>query len=267
MHSSNASITDEVLRPGAVPLWEVPGWFERFGLTAGVTGRGAGQDPFDLGLGTDRPVGEVMERWRAFRAAFPGFPSQILSRQVHGTRVAWHRRSPPGWLLLDGFDGHATASAGRLLLVTVADCVPVYLAAPRHGAAALLHAGWRGVAGGIVAAGVNLLAERTGAGPAEMILHAGIAISGPQYPVGREVLAALGIGAAAAGPGPWTVDLRALIAAQAEQLGIGVVSMSGHCTARDGERFFSHRRSAGRDGRMVAWLGIVPRWPPRADAG
>ncbi len=250
------STTDEVRRPGPLPLWEVPGWREQFGITAGITGRGEEQLPFDLGLGGAAPVGAVMERWRAFRGAHPGFEAAIISRQVHGRSVAWHDSPPAGWLVMEGHDGHATTSPGVLLLVTVADCVPLYLAAPGRRAVAILHAGWRGVAGGILAAGTELLARQSGATPEEMVLHAGVAISGAHYPVGADVLEALGAAGEVAGAGPWHVDLRRIVARQAAALGIGTVSVSGHCTAAEADRFFSHRRSGGIDGRMVAWIGL-----------
>ncbi len=58
------------------------------------------------------------------------------------------------------------------------------------------------------------------------------------------------------GPGPWHLDLRDVLAGQAEDLGIGTVTRSGHCSAAAADRFFSHRRSGGTDGRMVAYLGF-----------
>ena len=119
---------------GAVPLWEVPGWRERFGVTAGITGRATDPAaPFDLGLWTDEPVGQVMARWRRFRSgASRSFQRQVLAHQVHGTNACCgtsQRRR--GWTILEGADGHATRGPGCLLLITVADCVPVYLVAPR----------------------------------------------------------------------------------------------------------------------------------------
>lgn len=247
--------TDERRLPGEVPRWEVPGWRERFGVIAGITGRGEGDAPFDLGLWTDQPVGAVMRRWRTFRQAIPECRTQVMAHQVHGAEVCWHVQPGPGWTLLEGVDGHATATRGVLLLVTVADCVPVYLVAPAHGAVALLHAGWRGTAAGILERGVALLTGATGADPGDLVMHAGVAISGPCYEVGAEVMA--GVGQPAPGDGPWHLDLRGVLAEQAHGLGIGEVTRSGHCTARDAEHFFSHRRSGGRDGRMVAYLG----WP------
>jgi copper oxidase (laccase) domain-containing protein len=85
-------------------------------------------------------------------------------------------------------------------------------------------------------------------------MHAGVAISGPCYEVGAEVMA--GVGQPASGPGPWHLDLRAVLAQQAARLGIGTVSCSRHCTSRENELFFSHRASGGHDGRMVAYLGM-----------
>src|SRR2546422_7393459 len=95
-----------------------------------------------------------MTRWRVLRAAFqPAFPAVVLSHQIHGTAVQWHRAGQDGWLILDGVDGHATRTPGVLLTVTVADCVPVYLIAPQKRVVALLHAGRRGTAGGGAAPG------------------------------------------------------------------------------------------------------------------
>jgi polyphenol oxidase len=117
-------------------------------VVAGVTGRGGlPEGDFDLGLWTSQPVGEVLGRWRRFLRAEPGFTGAVLGHQIHGRNVVWHSSPPSGWRQLGGVDGHATATAGLLLLVTVADCVPVYLVDPLNRAVGLLHAGWRGIAG------------------------------------------------------------------------------------------------------------------------
>ncbi|MCL4867199.1 MAG: hypothetical protein KJZ47_15000, partial [Gemmatimonadales bacterium] len=95
-------VASEVPLAGAVPRWEVPGWRERFGVVAGVTGRGDGTAGagFDLGLWTGEPVGQVHERWRDFLRAEPGFPGAVLSHQVHGTAIAQHSERHQGWTLL-----------------------------------------------------------------------------------------------------------------------------------------------------------------------
>ncbi|HSE67963.1 MAG TPA: laccase domain-containing protein, partial [Gemmatimonadales bacterium] len=112
---------------GPIPRFAVPGWRERFGVVAGITGRGEQEGRgFDLGLWTDSPVNEVMTRWRAFRQAEPGFEATVLGNQVHQTAVQFHG-SGKGWIQIEGLDGHATTTRGVLLTVTVADCIPVYL--------------------------------------------------------------------------------------------------------------------------------------------
>jgi purine-nucleoside/S-methyl-5'-thioadenosine phosphorylase / adenosine deaminase len=235
----------------AVPRVELAEWAARFGLVAGVTTRLGG---YSLGLWSDEPVGQVMTRWRAFRRAMePGFPTLVLGHQVHGTGVQWHEGLPAGWLLLDGVDGHVTAQAGVLLAVTVADCIPVYLAVPDRGIVALLHAGWRGVAGGILEQGVEVIVEHAKVSRRSIVMHCGIGICGNCYEVGSEVAEQLNGRPGEAGQSH--VDLRSLLAARATNLGIRDTTISTFCTAHHTDRFFSHRASGGRDGRMVAYLG------------
>jgi hypothetical protein len=250
----NAEPVRELPVPGSVPRFEVPGWRARYGVAAGITGRGGAVGRgFDLGLWTDAPVGEVMSRWRAFRHA-EGFRATILGNQVHQTRVAWHEDGT-GWIQIEGVDGHATRRPGLLLTVTVADCIPVYLIDPVSRAVALLHSGWRGTAGRILERGVELLVERAGAAASDIVMHCGVGICGECYEVGSEVMTGCGI--EPVGPGPWHVDLRAVLADQAWGLGIRQISTSQFCSGHDRPLFHSHRASAGRDGRMVAYLGLI----------
>jgi YfiH family protein len=233
-----------------VPRVEVAEWWKRFGLVAGVTTRELG---FNLGLWSGEPSGQVMTRWRAFRAALASrFPSIILGHQVHGAEMRWQERTPAGWLLLEGIDGHATADAGVLLTVTVADCIPVYLAAPDRGVLALLHAGWRGVAADILERAIVFLQARAPVLPSDIIMHCGIGVCGTCYEVGSEVAARV---TREMTNGPTHVDLRGVLVARARALGIREVSRSPYCTVHDHDRFYSHRASGGQDGRMVAYLG------------
>jgi len=234
--------------PGPIPRYEVPGWRERFGVAAGNTGR-----DFDLGLWTERPVGEVMRRWSAFQAAEPGFSATVLGHQVHGASVAVHQGGA-GWIQLPGIDGHVTTSRGVLLTVTVADCIPVFLVDPVRQAVALLHSGWRGTAAGILPLGVQRLREVAGSTTEDIVMHCGVGICGVCYEVGSEVMSGCGI--AVEGPGPWYLDLRQVLVEQGRSLGLSDISSSGWCTAHDTDRFYSHRASRGRDGRMVAYLGF-----------
>jgi len=239
---------------GPVPRFLLDDWRERFGVAAGITGRGdGGGRGFDLGLWTEASVGDVMGRWRQFRSAEPGFTAVVLGTQVHGSEVAWHDRVS-GWLQVDGVDGHATATPGLLLTVTLADCIPVYLAAPRERAVALLHSGWRGTAAGILERGVELLASRAKCSPSDIVMHCGVGICGECYEVGPEVLE--GVGLRGDGRGPWKLDLRERIADQGARLGLGEITTSSWCSAHHRPLFYSHRGSGGSDGRMVAYLGI-----------
>jgi len=253
--TGNVEPIRELPLPGAVPRFEIPGWRARYGVVAGITGRGDAQGRgFDLGLWTDAPVGEVMTRWRAFRQAEPGFRATILGNQVHQTRVAWHEDGA-GWIQLEGVDGHATRTPGLLLTVTVADCIPVYLVDPVARSVALLHSGWRGTAARILDRGVELLVERSGSTVSNIAIHCGVGICGECYEVGSEVMA--GCGLEPVGPGPWHADLRAVLIDQARNLGLTKISTSQFCSGHDRPRFYSHRASGGTDGRMVAYLGLL----------
>jgi YfiH family protein len=248
------AVLSEQARPGDVPRFELDEWAERFGVTAGITARGDGPGRgFDLGLWTDAPAGEVMGRWRAFRSAIPGFSGVVLGTQVHRTDVVWHDHLT-GWVQLEGVDGHATATPGLLLTVTVADCIPVYLVAPEKRVVALLHAGWRGTAAGILSRGLEVLKEHAGIEPGDLVMHSGVGICGACYEVGPEVLEALNL--RGDDRGPWHVDLRERLAEQAEDAGIAEVTVSSWCSAHHRPLFYSHRASKGSDGRMVAYLGI-----------
>jgi purine-nucleoside/S-methyl-5'-thioadenosine phosphorylase / adenosine deaminase len=250
------TIVREVPVPGTLPLYDLPDW-RRHGVVAGITGRGG--EPgrgFDLGLWTDAPVAEVMSRWRAFRRALPGFDAVVLGNQVHGVVVETVGPSR-GWIQIEGVDGWVTTTPGVLLTVTIADCIPVYLVVPGRGVA-LLHAGWRGTAAGILRTGLERLLAVTGGAVGGVIMHCGIGICGGCYEVGSEVMT--GCGAPAQGPGPWHLDLRARLAEQAAGLGLDTITVSGWCSAHDRDSFYSHRASRGTDGRMVAYLGM-----PRSD--
>ena len=250
MSGVGVEVGEVPVRDATVPRVELADWAERFGLVAGVTLR-----PMSFGLWTEEQVGQVMSRWRAFCALFaPRFPTIVLSHQVHGSAVRWHdaRTLGEGWLVLDGLDGHATADRGVLLTITVADCIPVYLAVPEKGAVALLHAGWRGTAAKVLERGVDILKWRGFARASDIVMHCGVGICGNCYEVGSEVAAQFGLSSTAAAV---KLDLREVLAAQARALGIKDVSISPWCTADDRDRFFSHRASGGRDGRMVAYLG------------
>ncbi len=216
---------------------------------------------FDLGLRGREPVGEVMARWDRFRAAFSGFQAFRSGHQVHGTTVLRHQgEGPPGWTITEGVDGHVTDAPGILLLVTVADCIPVFLFDPVARVAGLMHAGWRGTAGGIFGVGLEMM-SRCGADVENTVMHCGVGICGGCYEVGSEVADALGLATAGDG-GRVTVDLRARLVEEGSRAGIRKISVAPECSREREDRFFSHRRGGVGEGRMVAFLGMPRRRSP-----
>jgi polyphenol oxidase len=205
-----------------------------------TTRRGGVSDgPFaslNLGLWTD----DERERVRENRARVERLSGGRLAqaRQVHGTDVV---EADPETVV--DADGQFTAERGVAPMALVADCVPIALVAPEG--VGMLHAGWRGLAGGVVANGVAALralgAERIAAaiGPG----------AGPCcYEVGEEVHAAFGTSAR-------TLDLKAIARERLAAAGVETVHDCGLCTMHDPERFFSHRRDRGVTGRQagVVW--------------
>jgi hypothetical protein len=240
---------------GAVPTFAVPEWETRFRVRAGITARSHGPRVMDFRLPNGAEADAPREPWPALLAEI-GFRRVAVARQVHHNRMVWHESGDPGpgWFVPDGVDGHATAAAGLLLAVTVADCIPVYLVDPVRRQVALVHAGWRGTAAGILFEAVKLLEVR-GSPACDLVMHCGIGICGLCYEVGEEVFRACG------GPGPVGdrgLDLRGVLVAQGRTLGIGSISRSQFCSAHDRPLFHSHRASAGADGRMAAYLGLLP---------
>src|SRR5689334_24049428 len=130
----------------------VPG-FEDFGVRAFTTTRLVGS----FGLQTDEPVGVVMGRWAALRRELRSSgPRFATASQVHGATVLEHRPGWTGWIRADDADGHVSMERGTGVAVTIADCVPVFIAHP-SGAIATLHSGWRGTAARIVERGIDVL--------------------------------------------------------------------------------------------------------------
>lgn len=223
------------------PVEPVEG-FEAFGVTAFTTTREAGT----FGLSSADPMGEVMTRWRLLFNDLAGDAYGIgVAPQEHGDAVLAHATPWQGILITPPADGHATLERGVALAVTVADCIPIFLAHP-SGAVAILHAGWRGVVAKIVHAGIRTLG-RAGIPPDELHMHLGPAICGRCYEVSAEVRAQL-TGETANRPGH--VDLRALVAEDAAAAGVRAISVSPYCTRCDNDRFFSHR--AGDAGRQLS---------------
>jgi YfiH family protein len=216
---------------------DLPGGSVLFTTRRGGVSRGAFAT-LNLGPYTDDDPAHVAENQRRV-AARAGAGELLHGRQVHGTRVSVDGN---GW---KEADGQATARRGAAPIVFVADCLPVALVAP--GAVAMLHAGWRGLAGGILAAGVA--AVRRLATGAPVAAAVGPGACGSCYEVGDDVRAAFGTSGR-------TVDLKAIARGQLAAAGVDDVHDTGLCTlCGDPGLFFSHRRDGGTTGRQagLAW--------------
>ena len=244
-------ITESILTTG-VPEWEIRLPWLRAGTTRRERGTAFGEAPGPAS-------GEATRKNSADGAAEAllagGWRSVVRSRQVHGAVTRVHSELPRGECLAGDGDGHATRKAGLLLAVTLADCVPVFVADPVQRAVALLHAGWRGTAAGVVEEGLTVMGGAFGSDPADLFVHLGPAICGRCYEVGPEVFRALG---EVPPDAPAPIDLRRVIRRRALAAGVDAVrlTISGECTLCGDGRYFSHRR--GDTGRHLGFIGVRP---------
>ena len=234
-----------------------PEWPAPPGVRAAFTLRtgGVSAPPFDS-FNCAAHVGDAPEAVARNRAllreqlGLPGEPAWL--EQVHGCRAA----ALEGGGASGPADAAVTREPGRICVVQVADCLPVLLAARDGSGVGAAHAGWRGLAAGVLESAVRAL----GAEPAEVLAWLGPAIGPRHFEVGAEVraafLAADPAAAAAFVPNPrgrWQCDLYGLARQRLAALGVAQVYGGGWCTYADAARFFSYRRD-GRCGRMAALI-------------
>ena len=238
-----------------VPQWPAPAAVRAaFTLRAG----GVSAAPYDsLNLGTHVGDGAaaVAENRRRVRRQLQLPQEPAWLEQVHGSDVA-DVDAPAG--APARADAALARRAGRVCAVQVADCLAVLLAARDASAVAVAHAGWRGLAAGVLEATVAALGGAAG----DLIAWLGPAISQPHFEVGAEVrdaFIARDPGASGAftanARGRWQCDLAALARRRLGALGVTAISGGSWCTYADPARCFSFRRD-GRCGRMAAliWL-------------
>jgi polyphenol oxidase len=219
---------------------------------------GVSEGPYEslnLGILTDDDPANVKEN-RRLAAGHAGVDGDRIAMgwQVHGSDLReWTEPQPeraysePG-RTLEQVDGHLTGEPGLGLLVLVADCSPVALSDGDQ--AAMLHCGWRPLAGGIVEKAL----ARFSSPPAAAV---GPGIGGCCYEVGEDVLEAFAdIEGAASGR---MLDLRVVIAAKLAAAGVTDVQHVDRCTSCEPELYFSHRRDGGVTGRQA---GIIVRDGP-----
>ena len=242
------------------PDWLVPDW--RDSAAAGVMttrrgGRSAGAfESMNLreGLGDDDAA---VRHNLALLERSMGVPPVWLE-QVHGARVVRldARDAAPG-APVHRADASVTTAHGVACAVQVADCLPVLFAAP--GAVGAAHAGWRGLAAGVLEATVQALCEAAGCAPRDVRAWLGACIGPGRFEVGPDVLEAFGVAAGGASPhfrpraaaGKWLADLPALARERLQRAGVTQASGGGWCTVEDASRFFSFRRDRVT-GRMAA---------------
>jgi YfiH family protein len=251
--------------PGAGPAWLGPDWSVPQRVRAVFTLRGGGVSvgPY-AALNVASHVADapqaVAENRRRVATAFdlPGEPAWLT--QVHGAEVVRLGAQLPEQLTADAA---VTNQPGRVCAIQVADCLPVLFAARDGSVVGAAHAGWRGLAAGVLEGTIAAL----GVAPGQLRAWIGPGIGAANFEVGAEVrdrlLGAAGPAGAAQAEaafvanarGRWQCDLAALARQRLTACGLSAIHGGGWCTFSDAERFFSFRRD-GRTGRMAAliWL-------------
>ena len=219
----------------------------------------------NLGAAVGDDADTVARNRSEFARAIGAAP--VYLKQVHGTHLVQvtARDAAPNAPLHEA-DASLCTEPGVACAVLVADCLPVLLAAPRGRAVAAAHAGWRGLAAGVVGASLLGVCEAASCEPREVRAWLGACIGPRRFEVGADVLRAFGVDPRAGderrfvarGPGhagKWLADLAGL--ARDRLLAAGVTAVGGGhwCSVEDASSFFSFRRD-GVTGRMAAAIWI-----------
>lgn len=241
--------------------WIVPDWKVPSTVGSAVStrhGPGVSLPPYDrlnLGLRSGDDPALVIANRAALSLALNLPAAPLWLRQVHGTDVADADAAP-----VSGDEPVADAAVahgpGRVLAILTADCLPVLFASDDGRAIGAAHAGWRGLAAGVLENTV----ERMGVQPAALVAWLGPAIGGPSYEVGEEVRAAFverdpaaEAAFSATRPGHWACDLYLLARLRLAAAGVTRVSGGGFDTFRDA-RLYSYRRDGAASGRFASLI-------------
>lgn len=242
------------------PRWAVPAVGAAMSTRAG----GVSSGPFaslDLGAAAGDDPACVAENRRRFAAALGARP--VWLRQVHGAGVLQIGAGTPDWPEAPA-DAAWTCERGVACVVGVADCLPVLLASADGQVVGAAHAGWRGLAAGVIESTVAAIGRGTGVAPGALLAWLGPCIGERSFEVGADVLQAFGIDPARPGPAAhfrlaprpdgslrWRCDLRGLAIDRLRALGLGSIEAVRRCTFESPSTFFSFRRD-GVTGRMAA---------------
>lgn len=209
---------------------------------------------FNLGDHVGDDPAHVAENRARLRQQLPAEPGWL--KQIHGATVV-----EAGSALIEA-DAAFTRQAGSVCAVLTADCLPVLFCDRAGSVVAAAHAGWRGLAGGVLEATVAAMQ----APPSEILVWMGAAIGPQAFEVGDEVrqtfvaahpeAAVAFVPHPAAEPGKWLADIYQLARIRLNRAGVHALYGGGRCTFNEADRFFSYRRD-GVTGRMASliWLG------------
>lgn len=237
------------------PEWIVPDWPAPAQVRALVTTRAGGvsafpYDSLNLGTRTDDDPAAVHENHKRLNQRLPAPPRWLA--QVHGSTVV----QADAIVDVPQADASIARNPGTVCAILIADCLPVLLTDRTGRCIAAAHAGWRGLAGGVIA---NTVA-RMPAEPADLLAWIGPGIGPKAFEVGDDVLQAfcaeLPERKAAFKPlraGKWLCDLPALARDALNRAGVTQVYGGDLCTYSDPGRFYSHRRDR-TTGRMAALI-------------
>jgi YfiH family protein len=236
-----------------IPAWPAPRGVRALSTTRRGGVSAAPYDSLNLALHCgDDPVAVRRNReLLAQRLALPGEPMWLT--QVHGCRVARAGVAAP----LCQADASYTEDAGLICVVLTADCLPLLLCNWAGSRVAAVHAGWRGLAGGVIEAAVASFPDL----PGDLLAWMGPAIGPEAFEVGAEVLEAFVEGdpwceqAFRARGSRWLADIYALARRRLQRLGVGFIGGGDLCTVSAPDRFYSYRRD-GTTGRMASLIWI-----------
>ena len=248
------------------PQWLVPAWGAT-GVGALMTTRdgGVSRAPFDslnLRDGNGDDAAAVRGNQARFAAAINAVP--VYLNQVHGRQVVQLAGGPAAVAdLRQDADASVTSEPGLACTVLVADCLPVLFAAPQGLAVGAAHAGWRGLAAGVLEATLERVCALADCDSSQVQCWLGPCIGPDHFEVGPDVPAAFGVDptlrAATAfrpkGAGKWLADLPALARRRLHSAGVTAVHGGTWCTFAQPQRFFSFRRDR-QTGRMAAAVWI-----------
>lgn len=226
------------------------------GTSTGAWGALDGGGGLNLGLGSGETQDVVVANRLRLNALLPQAPRWL--RQVHGATVV----EAESLDTLVEADASTSITPGVVCAVLIADCMPVLVASRDGRGVGAAHAGWRGLAGGVVQNTVQALRARLGDPQAALVAYLGPAIGPTHFEVGAEVLDAMQGHLADArsafvdiGGGKYRADLFALGRSALAQVGVDVVDGGTDCTFSDPARFYSYRRDrvTGRHAALI-WI-------------